>query len=171
MNAMRDIRIGKVTLNIGAGKDQSKLEKGMVLLNAIASAVPVKTVTSKRIQEWGLRPGLPIGCKLTLRREKADNLLPRLLGAVDNKLLDRQFDNNGNVAFGIHEYIEIPGAKYDPKIGIMGLEVCITLERPGYRVKRRRILPKKIPSRHRVSKQDAINFMVKKFNVNVEAGQ
>lgn len=171
MNAMRDIRIEKVTLNIGAGKDQSKLEKGMVLLNAIASAVPIKTVTSKRIQEWGLRPGLPIGCKLTLRKEKATNLLPRLLGAVDNKLLDRQFDNNGNVAFGIHEYIEIPGAKYDPKIGIMGLEVCITLERPGYRIKRRRILPKKIPSRHRVSKQDAINFMVKKFNVNVGAEQ
>lgn len=169
MNPMRDIRIEKVTLNIGAGKDQSKLEKGMALLNSIASAVPVKTITSKRIQEWGLRPGLPIGCKLTLRKEKATNLLPRLLGAVDNKLLERQFDDNGNVAFGIREYIEIPGSKYDPNIGIMGFEVCITLERPGYRIKRRRLLPRKISSRHRISKQDAIGFMVKNFDVKVEA--
>ena len=165
--SMRSIRIEKVTLNIGAGKDQTRLEKGVVLLNAIASATPIKTVTSKRIQEWGLRPGLPIGCKLTLRKEKAAKMLQRLLEAVENKLRERQFDNNGNVAFGIHEYIEIPGVKYDPKIGIMGLEVCVTLERPGYRIKRRRIMTRRIPARHRISKQEAIEFMAKNFNTKV----
>ena len=169
MNKMRDIRIEKVTLNIGAGKDQTKLEKGIVLLNSIANATPIKTVTNKRIQEWGLRPGLPIGCKLTLRKDKAVQILPRLLDAVENKLMEKQFDGNGNIAFGIHEYIEIPGAKYDPKIGILGLEVCITLERPGYRIKRRRLLARKIPMRHRISKQEAIDFMHKKFSTKVEA--
>ena len=169
MDIMRTIKIEKVTLNIGAGKDQSRLEKGMVLLNAIANATPVKTTTKKRIQEWGLRPGLPIGCKVTLRKERAAKLLPRLLEAIENKLRQSQFDNNGNVAFGIHEYIEIPGVKYDPKIGIMGLEVCITLERPGYRIKKRRLLARKIPARHRISKQEAIEFMNKNFSVNVEA--
>ena len=159
----------KVTLNIGAGKDQARLEKGIVLLNSIADATPVKTITSKRIQEWGLRPGLPIGCKLTLRKGKAIKMLPRLLEAVDNRLMERQFDNNGNIAFGIHEYIEIPGVKYDPKIGVMGLEVCITLERPGYRIKKRRLLQRKIPIRHRISKQEAINFLAEKFNAKVEA--
>ena len=127
MNSMKNIKIEKVTLNIGAGKDQTRLEKGIVLLNSIANATPVRTVTSKRIQEWGLRPGLPIGCKLTLRKEKAIKILPRLLDAIENTLNEKQFDNNGNIAFGIHEYIEIPGVKYDPKIGIMGLEVCVTL--------------------------------------------
>lgn len=156
-------------MNIGAGKDQTRLEKGLVLLSAVANATPIKTVTSKRIQEWGLRPGLPIGCKLTLRKEKAIKILPRLLEAVDNILREKQFDNNGNVAFGIHEYIEIPGVKYDPKIGIMGLEVCVTLERPGYRIKRRRLLPRKIPTRHRISKQEAISFMANNFNTKVEA--
>ena len=169
MNQMKNIKIEKVTLNIGAGKDQAKLEKGIILLNSITDATPVKTVTNKRIQEWGLRPGLPIGCKLTLRKGKAVQVLPRLLDAVENKLMDKQFDNNGNVAFGIHEYIEIPGVKYDPKIGIMGLEVCVTLERPGYRIKRRRLLARKIPIRHRISKQEAINFMSEKFNTKVEA--
>ncbi len=168
MNPMKSIRIGKVTLNIGAGKDQARLERGMVLLNAIADATPVKTTTNKRIQEWGLRPGLPIGCKLTLRKNKAIKMLPRLLDAVENRLREKQFDGNGNIAFGINEYIEIPGVKYDPKIGIMGLEVCITLERPGYRIKKRRLLVRKIPARHRISKQEAIDFMAKQFNTKVE---
>ena len=165
---MRSIKIEKVTLNIGAGKDQSKLEKGLILLNAIAQATPVKTITNKRIQEWGLRPGLLIGCKLTLRKEKAVKILPRLLEAIEHKLAARQFDENGNVAFGIHEYIEIPGVKYDPKIGIMGLEVCVTLERPGYRIKRRRLMARKIPTRHRIKKAEAIEFMAKNFNISLE---
>lgn len=165
---MKSIKVEKVTLNIGAGKDQSRLEKGLILLNAIAQATPIKTVTNKRIQEWGLRPGLPIGCKLTLRKDKAIKILPRLLEAIDHKLAAKQFDENGNVAFGIHEYIEIPGVKYDPKIGIMGLEVCVTLERPGYRIKRRRLMARKVPARHRIKKDEAIEFMAKNFNIKLE---
>ena len=169
MSQMKNIRIEKITLNIGAGKDQPRLEKGMILLKVIANSTPIKTITNKRIQEWGLRPGLPIGCKITLRKEKATKLLPRLLEAVENKLSNRQFDENGNIAFGIPEYIEIPGVKYDPKIGIMGLQVCVTLERPGYRIKKRRLLARKIPSRHRISKQEAIGFMSGNFKIQVEA--
>lgn len=169
MNPMKNIRIEKVTLNIGAGKDQTKLEKGMVLLKLLANATPIKTITNKRIQEWGLRPGLPIGCKITLRKDRAIQLLQRLLNAVDNSLREKQFDYNGNISFGIHEYIEIPGVKYDPKIGVIGLEVCVTLERPGYRIKRRRFMARKVPLRHRVTKQDAIDFMTKQFNTKVEA--
>ena len=167
MGMMREIKIEKITLNVGAGKDQAKLEKGLALLSTISNATPIKTVTSKRIQEWGLRPGLPIGCKITLRKDRAGKLLPRLLEAVENRLREKQFDNYGNIAFGIHEYIEIPGVKYDPKIGIMGLEVCITLERPGYRIKRRKLLKRKIPARHRISKQEAMSFMASNFSTKV----
>ena len=168
MSQMRNIRIEKVTLNIGAGKDQSRLEKGLVLLKYIGSATPVKTITKKRIQEWGLRTGLAIGCKLTLRKTRATQMLPRLLEAVDNKLTNRQFDENGNIAFGIPEYIEIPGVKYDPKIGIMGLQVCITLERPGFRIKKRKLLTRKIPMKHRITKEDAIKFMSSNYKINME---
>ena len=171
MNSMKNIRIEKITLNIGSGKDQTRLEKSLVLLNAITNATPIKTTTNKRIQEWGLRPGLPIGCKLTLRKERAVQILPRLLDAVDKRLRYKQFDENGNIAFGIREYIDIPGVKYDPKIGIMGLEVCITLERPGYRIKRRRLLVRKIPARHRISKQEAMDFMTQKFKIIIEEEQ
>lgn len=167
MNVMREIKIEKITLNVGAGKDQTKLEKGIILLKNITGLVPVKTFSKKRIPEWGLRVGLPIGCKITLRREKATDLLKRLLEGADNKLSEKQFDNEGNVAFGIHEYINIPDVKYDPKIGVTGLEVCITLERKGYRIKRRAIKKKKIPLKHKISKKESIEFIQKKFNIIV----
>ncbi len=167
MNPMRNVRIEKITLNIGAGKEQTKLEKGIKLLKTITGINPVKTVATKRIPGWGLRLGLPIGCKLTLRKNAAKKLLIRLLEAKDNNLSLTQFSENGNIAFGIPEYIDIPDAKYDPEIGIMGLEVCITLERPGFRIKRRKIRQKKIPSKHKITKEEAMEFMTKNFNVKI----
>ena len=164
---MREVKIEKVTLNIGAGKDQDKLEKGVKLLKRITGITPVKTFATKRIPAWGLRPGLPIGCKLTLRKEQAEELLGRLLKAKDSILKPTQFDENGNVSFGIHEYIDIPGVKYDPEIKVMGLEACITLMRNGYRIKRRRIHARKLHKNHAVSKQDAMEFISKKFSVTI----
>ena len=167
MNLMREIKIEKITLNIGAGKDQPKLDKAVLLLKSISGKNPVKTFTNKRIEEWGLRPGLPIGCKLTLRKKAAQELLARLLDAKDNRLAEIQFDNSGNVSFGISEYIDIPGVKYDPNIGTMGLQVCITLERPGFRIKRRKLERRKIPFRHSIKKEDAMDFMKKSFNIKI----
>ncbi len=161
------IRIEKLTLNIGAGKNPDLLKKGAKLLKAITGVEPVKTVTKKRIPTWGLRPGLPIGCMLTLRKAKARNVLGRLLDARSGKLAQSQFDQHGNVSFGVHEYIDIPGVKYDPEIGIIGLQACVTLERPGFRIRRRRIKCKRIPPSHRITKDDAVKFMEKEFNVSV----
>lgn len=167
MNPMREIRIEKLTLNMGAGKDQARLEKGVKLLNIVAGIPPVKTVTNKRIPSWGLRPGLPVGCKITLRKEAAGKMLLRLLKAVDNKLALSQFDDYGNLAFGIEEYMDIPDVKYDPELGIMGLEVCVTFERPGFRIKRRKIMKKRLSRRHVIKKEEAMDFMKSKFGVKV----
>ena len=167
MNLMKEISVEKITLNIGAGKDQTKLEKGMKLINNIAGRPPVKTFTRKRIQEWGLRPGLPIGCKLTLRKNIALELLKRLLDAKDNTLRPSNFDNEGNISFGIHEYIDVPGVKYDPDIGIMGFQVCITLKRKGFRIKKRALKKHAIPKKHRIQKEEALNFMKNAFNLSV----
>jgi len=162
---MQKVRIEKVTLNVGAGKDQAKLEKGIKLLKMITGIKPVTTFTQKRIPNWGLRPGLPIGCKLTLRKDKVSAVLPRLLESKENTLKDSQFDANGNISFGIHEYIDIPGVEYDPDIGVMGLEVCVTLEKPGFRIKKRRIKRKKVHKNHKITKQEAMQFMKNSFNV------
>lgn len=168
---MSQIKIEKLTLNIGAGKEPANLDKGIILLKNITGIDPVKTITQKRIAGWGLRPGLPIGCKLTLRRTEAQELIKRLLVARSNILSRNNFDEDGNVSFGIHEYIDIPGVKYDHKIGIMGLQASITLERPGFRIKKRKILKRKIPSRHRIRKDAAIDFMKKNFDIKLSEEQ
>ena len=164
---MKQISVEKVTLNIGAGTDQAKLERGIKLIGNITGSTPVKTFTKKRIQEWGLRPGLPIGCKLTLRKNKAVELLKKLLEAKDNTLQVSNLDGEGNISFGISEYIDIPGIEYDPEIDIMGLQVCITLKRKGFRIKRRDIKRREIPRRHRIKKEEAIDFMKNEFNLRI----
>ena len=166
-NPMQLPRIEKLTLNIGAGKDQARLEKGVQVLKMITGIDPIKTVTQQRIPTWGLRPGLPIGCKLTLRKSKAIEILRRLLKARENVLQSGHFDNAGNISFGIKEYIDIPGAIYDPKIGVIGLQVCITLEKPGFRIKKRKIETKQIPKRHMISKEEAISFMQREFGISI----
>jgi len=168
MNHMKTVRLEKVTLNIGVGKETAKLDKGMKLLKNITGISPVKTFAKKRIPAWGLRPGLPIGCKITLRKGKSREMLHRLLDAKSSTLKFSQFDNAGNLAFGIHEYIDIKDAKYDPEIGMMGLEVCVTLERPGFRIKKRKRAKTKVPRKHQITKEDAVEFMKKEFNIRIE---
>ncbi len=167
MNAMKNIRVEKLTLNIGAGKDSKLLEKGMKLIENIAGVAPVKTFTQKRIPGWGLRPGLPIGCKITLRGKQAEELIPRLLVAKDKRLSPKTFDDAGNVSIGLPEYIDIEGVEYDPQIGIIGLQACITLSRPGYRIKNRRIRQKKL-KKQRIVRDEAVAFMKEKFKIIVE---
>lgn len=171
MNVMKNIRVEKVTLNIGAGKDTVLLDKGIKLIKNLTGIEPVKTVTQKRIPGWGLRPGLPIGCKLTLRGKNALDIIPRLLAAKDNLLTAKNFDNAGNISFGIPEYIDIEGSQYDPDIGIIGLQVCITLTRPGFRVKNRHLRSTKLPNNHRISKNDAVNFMKDNFKTTLEEAE
>lgn len=165
---MRHMVVDKITLNFGAGRDQKKLDKGIQLIEMITGIAPVKTVTQKRIPGWGLRPGLPVGAKLTLRGEKATEVLKRLLSARENKLPDSCFDDYGNVSFGIPEYTEIPDTKYDPKIGIIGLQVSVTLTRPGYRVARRHVRTSSVGHKHRVTGDDAKTFMKDSFGVEIQ---
>ena len=168
---MRNIYVEKLTLNIGTGKDQVKLEKAEKLLKDLTGIAPVRTVTQKRIAAWGLRPGLPIGCKLTIRKQPALDLIPRLLFAREFKLSEDNFDENGNISFGIPEYIDVKDAKYDPEIGSLGLQCSITLERPGFRIKKRKLLKKTIPMHHRIPRQEAMEFMKNTFNVKFPTGE
>lgn len=167
MNKMQEIRIEKVTLNVGAGKDQKVLEKAVKLLKNLTGIEPIKTITQKRIQGWGLRPGLPIGTKITLRGKQATEMVERVVYAKDNVLQKSNFDNNGNISFGVLEYVDIKDAKYDVEIGMMGLQVSITLTRPGFRVKNKRIRPGKIASNHRIKQEESIEFMKKNYAVKI----
>ncbi len=166
-NIMRKVRIEKLTLNFGAGTDQKKLEKGMRLLKLISGKEPIKTLSKERIPTWGLRVGLPIGSMITLRGDEAEKLLARMLKAKDNKIKERSFDAQGNFSFGLHEYIDMQDVKYDAEIGIIGFECSVTLKKPGSRISLKRIKRAKLPQSQRVSREDAINFMKEKFQIEV----
>lgn len=167
MNSMKTIEIEKITLNMGVGKPGQELEKAKVLLQTLTGEKAVETKTKKRIPAWSLRPGLAIGTKVTLRGKKVLTLLLRLLGALDKRLSHHAFDHEGNFAFGIKEYLDIPGIDYLPDVGIMGFEVAVTLQRKGFRLKRRKLQRVQIPLRHRVSKNEGIAFAKEKLQVRI----
>jgi large subunit ribosomal protein L5 len=163
-DVMREIRIEKITLNVGCGT-KTNLENAKKILEQLSQRKVVITKTRKRTT-FNVPKNKPIGCKVTIR-EEVEKFLRPLLEAKENKLSIRSFDSTGNFSFGIKEYIDVPGMEYDPKIGIMGMDVCVTLERPGYRVKRKR-LSGKIGKNHLITKNEAVDFVKSKFGVAVE---
>ena len=165
-NPMRQIRVEKVTLNIGCGDDKAKIEKATKLLQNITERTPLVT-KSKRRSTFGVAKGKPLGVMVTLRRQEALELLKRAFVAVENKIKSSQFDKDGNFNFGIREYIDIPGVRYSHEIGMMGLDVSVTLERPGYRVKKRRIRQAKIGRKHKIKKEEAVQWLRDNFGVEI----
>jgi len=157
-NAMRNLRLGKVVLNIGLRESGEAVEKAYNFLKSLSQAKPVKTLAGKKARTFRVRRGLPIGVKVTLRRDEALVLLKKVLPAVDSRIHETAFDNEGNFSFGIKEHLDIPGQKYDPKIGVLGLNVNASLERNGSRIKLRKIRKSIVGKKHRISKQEAIAF-------------
>ena len=167
-NSMREILIEKVTVNIGVGAPGDKLEQAKTLLERLAvGRKPVETHARRRDPVFKLRKGLPIGTKVTLRGKEAKSFLDKALTAKRRVLRQSNFDKQGNFAFGVKEHIEMPGTKYVPELGIVGFDVIATMERPGFRVKRRRIKQSKVGKSHLVTKQEAIRFVRANFGTEI----
>lgn len=165
---MEEVKISKATINIGVGEGGEKLVRAEKLLKSITSQKPVRTYSKVTNPEFGIRKGQPIACKVTLRDEKADEAIELVLNGIGNNIGSKQFDKHGNVSFGIEEHIDIPGMRYNPDIGIFGMNVSVTFEKPGYRIKRRKIQQRKIPQKHQVTSEETKDFMQEKFKVKVE---
>ena len=165
INAMKKISLDKIVLNMGLGKSGDVIDIATNALTQITKRKPKSCNAKKTQRDWGVRKGEPIGIAITVRGEKAILLLKKLLEAKDNQINEKSFDNEGNFSFGISEHIDIPGVKYDHKIGILGLDIAISLVRPGFSIKLRSKHKAKIGKGHRITKQDAIQFMIKEFGV------
>ena len=163
---MRAIRIAKVTLNVGCGDDPQKIERAKKLLEKLTEQTVVITKSKKR-SKFGVPKGKPIGVKVTLRKKKAEDFFKNVLESVGKKVKSSQLDNDGNINFGIKEYIDLPNIRYDHAVGMLGLDVAVTLERAGYRIKYRRIQKRDIPKKHKINKEDTINWL-KQQGVEVE---
>ena len=166
-NPMLKPRIEKVTVNMSVGKSGEPLEQAATILQQLTNQKPSKRKAKKTIREFGIRKGESIACLVTLRKEKAEEFLRKVLQAVDNKLSKYCFDRQGNFSFGIKEHIEIPGTKYVPELGIHGMDVSVSLGRAGYRVKRRHRVKSKIGKDHLLTADEAILFIKDEFDVEI----
>ncbi len=166
-NAMLKPRIEKVTVNMAVGKSGEILERATKVLEQLTGQRSCKRKAKKTIRDFGIRKGEPITCIVTLRKEKAREFLKKAFYSLDNKISKEKFDNYGNFSFGIKEHIEMPGTKYVPELGIHGMDVCVTLCRRGYRVKKRRHAKSDVGSRHKLAPEEAVLFIKEEFGVEI----
>ncbi len=158
-NPMRRVRVAKVVINISVGKSGEPLQRAMRVLEEITEHKPCQRKAKQSIRNFGISRKEPIACILTLRDSDAITFLKRALEAVNNQISYSSFDRQGNFAFGIREHIDIPGTTYVPELGIVGMDICVSLEKPGYRVKRRRIKRSKISRKHVITPEEGRYFV------------
>ena len=162
---MREPRIEKVVAHMGVGHGGEDLQDAERILEEIAGQQSVRTQAKSTVGEFGIRQGDPIGAKVTLRDEAAREFLATALPLAD--VSASQFDETGNVSFGIEEHTSFPSQEYNPDVGIYGLDVTASLVRPGYRVSKRDQRTRSIPANHRLNAEDAIAFLESEFDVEV----
>ena len=164
---MKKITLEKVVLNMGVGKSGDVINIARKALDQISGKKSSARNAKETQRDWGIRKGEPIGAAVTVRGEDAVTLAKRLLEAKGNTVNGRSFDNFGNYSFGIKEHIDIPGVKYDPQIGILGLGISITLTRPGYGIRTRSKHKARVGKHHIIKSQEAKDYLVKEFGVTV----
>ncbi|MHB1909524.1 MAG: 50S ribosomal protein L5 [Nitrososphaerales archaeon] len=161
------VKIAKLVLNIGVGRSGEAVERARRVLEDLVHQKASFRKAHKSIRDFGVHKGEPIGMMLTIRREKATEVLKLLLQSRENKVPESAFDNYGNCSFGIKEHIEIPGVRYSPEIGIFGMNVSVVLERAGFRVARRNRARSKVGKSHRVNREESIAFFKREFGIEV----
>jgi large subunit ribosomal protein L5 len=160
-------KIEKVVVNISVGKSGEPLEKATRVLKEITGQTPCKRKAKTSIRDFGIRKGESIACIVTLREESAIEFLKKALRVVDNKLSSKSFDGQGNFSFGLKEHIELPGVRYDPDVGIFGMDICVSVIRPGYRVRKRRKEKAKIGSKHILTPEESMVFAKDTLGVEI----
>ena len=160
-------RIEKVVVNLNVGKSGEPLEKASRVLKELTDQTPVKKKAKKTVRDFGIRQGEPIAAVVTLRKQKAIDFLKKVLPVVDNRISRSSFDKQGNFAFGLKEHIEIAGVKYDPDVGIFGMDVCVTMVRPGYRVKNRRRQKTHVGPKHMLTPEESVVFLKRTLGVEI----
>jgi len=164
---MRTPVVEKVIVHMGVGESGQHLVDAEEILRAITGQEVVRCFAKRTLPALSIKKNEPIGCKVTLRGQRAQQFLETALGIVDKTLGRSQFDSLGNVSFGIEEHTDFPGMRYDPNIGVFGMDVTVVIKRPGERICKRRIATRKIPANHRVTVEDAIAFLNDSYGVEV----
>jgi large subunit ribosomal protein L5 len=163
----RAVRIAKVVLNIGVGRSGEAVERARRVIEDLVHQKASYRKAKKSIRDFGVHKGEPIGMMVTIRGKRAPEVLKLLLQGRENRIAQSSFDEYGNCSFGIKEHIEIPGVRYSPDVGIFGLNVSAVLERDGFRVARRNRASTKVGKKHRVGREESMEFFRRNFGVEI----
>ncbi len=167
-NPMLSPQITKVTVNIGVGEGGRRLQLAEKVLEVLTGMKPSRTLSTKTNRDLGTRKGAPIGCKVTIRdSETVESFLKDAFWVRDHTLPSYNFDSQGNLSFGISDYTDFPDQKYDPDIGIFGMDVNVVLERPGHRISRRRRRKSRVAYSHRIGRNESKEWFTEKFELNI----
>merc|ERR1711862_521664 len=160
---MREIQIEKVVINLSVGESGDKVQKAAKVLKDLTGQEPVMSKCKYTIRSFGVRRGDKIACHVTVRGEKAKEILERGLKVKEYELSKRNFSDMGNFGFGIQEHIDL-GIRYDPYTGIFGMDFYVVLNRPGKRITKRKRCRGRLGTAQKIGKEDAQEWFKQQYD-------
>merc|ERR1712094_69236 len=130
------------------------------VLQQLSDQTPVENVARYTVRTFGIRRNEKIATHVTIRGEKAMDLIDRGLKITDYEISAKHFSETGNFGFCVNEHIDL-GLKYDPGTGIYGMDFFIVLKRAGFRVAKKKAKKGRVAPQHRITKEDAMEWVVK----------
>lgn len=145
------------------GESGDRLTRASKVLEQLTGQTPVTSKARYTVRTFGIRRNEKIAVHVTIRGPKAEEILERGLKVKEYELRRKNFSETGNFGFGIQEHIDL-GARYDPNIGIFGMDFYVVMGRPGGRVTKRKAKKARIGFQHKVKKEDTMAWFKQRFD-------